>query len=133
MSNDRAAPTASTLSNEEELLRTRLERTSARALRALQEKDDIISSLRAELADAKRSGRRWDGGGDENENVFQIHALKRAGNGRDRYRRANLDRELEKERAQVISLKRQLRERDVNVERLTKSHEEAKSFALTSE
>lgn len=148
MSNDRA-PTASTLSNEEEL-RTRLERTSARALRALQEKDDIISSLRAELTDAKRSGRRWDGGG--NENAFQIHALKqqqqraapfpfqdenedftRAGDGRDRYRRANLDRELEKERAQVISLKRQLRERDVNVERLTKSHEEAKSFALTSE
>ena len=142
MSNDRA-PTAST-SNEEEL-RTRLERTSARALRALQEKDDIISCLRAELADAKRSGRRWDGGGDENENAFQIHALKpfpfrdenedctRADNGRDRYRRANRDRELEKERAQVVSLKRQLREQDVNVERLTKLHEEAKSFALTSE
>lgn len=150
VSNDRAAPTATTLSNEEELLRTRLERTSARALRALQEKDGIISSLRAELADAKRSGRRWDGGGDEN--AFQIHALKQqrqraapfpfrdenedftqGGNGRDRYRRANLDRELEKERAQVISLKRQLREQDANVERLTKSHEEAKSFALTSE
>lgn len=150
MSNDRGeAPTASSLLNEDEL-RTRLERTSARALRALQEKDDIISSLRAELADAKRSGRRWDVSGDEN--AFQIHAFKqqqqraapfpfrdenadftRVGNGRDSYRRANLDRELEKERAQVISLKRQLRQQDVNVERLTKSHEEAKSFALTSE
>jgi len=148
LSNDRGdEPTASTLSNEEEL-RTRLERTSARALRALQEKDGIISSLRAELADAKRSGRRSDVSGVEN--AFQIHALKqqraapfpfrdenedftRAGNGRDRYRRAHVDRELEKERAQVISLKRQLREQDVNVDRLTKLHEEAKSFALTSE
>jgi len=140
-------PSLSTLNEQD--LRARLESTSARALRALQEKDVIISSLRAELADAKRSGRRWDGDGDGDENAFQTHATSyklqrppfssthinafRDEHGHDRYRRAHFDRELEKERAQVISLKRQLREQDGHVERLTKSHEEAKSFALASE
>ena len=138
-----------------ETMREKLEKTSIKALRALEAKDAEIARLRAELrARERREGattaferrRRARRGGEDEGEMSDEETFE----DEDRYRNARrgrtsasasasgarvgqLERELEDERAVVIRLRRELREANGNAERLRESHEEAKKFALASE
>jgi len=126
---------AATLRSEAETLRLRLERTSARALVALQEKDETISALRKELALQRRQRETTydsDGGwsNDENDPGARGRNVKAVGGRREQLR---LERALEDERTVVARLRSELREATSTIEALRQSHEETKNFTAASE
>ena len=109
-------------------LRAQLERTSARALRALEEKDATIERLRRTIAKYERDddtdahkGERGERGEYENqrEREHGTGAKQKA-----------LERALDDERGRAIELRRQLREATLHASKLEESHDAAKKFAL---
>ena len=126
-------------------LRFKLELTSARALRALEEKDATIVNLRAALAkyengshlsserenDPRGGGwsfKAWSQATSDKEN----HAVAVDSERSSRQHKA-LEKSLEEERARVIDLRRQLREANLHASKLQESHEAARRFALENE
>ena len=123
---------ATALRSEAAALRSRLERTSARALVALQEKDETISALTKELA-LERRRREHDEGWSNDENDPGARVSRNAKNVGGRREQLRLERALEDERAVVTRLRGELREARSIVETLRQSREETKSFAAASE
>ena len=121
----------------ERALKEKLERTSLRALRALEEKDVVISRLRAEVSELtrlrERRGRRARGRADDEGEWSDEREHRALSHHRNDHRAAEMARELDEERAAVVGLRGQLREARSNVEALRQSHEHAKRFALSSE
>jgi len=123
----------------ERALKEKLERTSLRALRALEDKDVVISRLRAEvseltrLRERERRGRRGRGRADDDGEWSDAHDHRASSLHCGDHRAAKMARELDEERAAVVGLRGQLREAQSNVEALRQSHEHAKRFALSSE
>lgn len=121
----------------ERALKEKLERTSLRALRALEDKDVVISRLRAEVSELtrlrERRGRRGRGRADDEGEWSDEHDHRASSLHRGDRRAAEMARELDEERAAVVGLRGQLREALSNVEALRQSHEHAKRFALSSE
>lgn len=121
----------------ERALKEKLERTSLRALRALEEKDVVISRLRAEVSELtrlrERRGRRARGRADDEGEWSDEREHRASSHHRNDHRAAEMARELDEERAAVVGLRGQLREARSNVEALRQSHEHAKRFALSSE
>ena len=133
-------------------LRRKLEHTSARALEALERKDETIVALRRELANARaerEAGRREQSGldgrrhrrrddamvdsdwsNDENDHPNEgfegTRARRKIAGGRRE--RARLERALEDERGVVARLRGELREANANVEKLREVHNEATYF-----
>ena len=121
----------------ERALKEKLERTSLRALRALEDKDVVISRLRAEVSELtrlrERRERRGRGRADDEGEWSDAHDHRASSLHRGDHRAAEMARELDEERAAVVGLRGQLREVQSNVEALRQSHEHAKRFALSSE
>lgn len=121
----------------ERALKEKLERTSLRALRALEDKDVVISRLRAEVSELtrlrERRERRGRGRADDEGEWSDEHDHRASSLHRGDHRAAEMARELDEERAAVVGLRGQLREALSNVEALRQSHEHAKRFALSSE